>query len=145
MIYYAHIIKWNKTDQDSPGYLVSSLLYAALSDIKSVIPAKFGITIEDINAYAPLLKEIEYFTGSFNGIINIVQTTNGSVFLFDTLENLNRFKEERCYLNNWTKYEVARDTFLTKIGVSFQVNSPVAVEIANMEDIYYTCINLLSN
>ena len=129
MIYYAYIIKWIKNDPDSPGNLKSSQLLNHLSD-GNIIPEKFGVDVEGIIEYLPLLMEIEQFTTGFSGLMSVKLHNEYSIFLFDTLENLNLYNTSRKELSNWTAYETARDTFLNKIGVSFEIQ-PIKEVIAD--------------
>ena len=120
MIYYAYIVKWHKNDPESPGNLKSSQLLQQLAE-ENVIPAKFGVNIDRMIDYLPLLMEIEQFTTGFSGLLSIKLRNNLSIFLFDTLENLNLYNSSRKELPNWAAYEAARDNFLSKIGVSFEI------------------------
>jgi len=120
MIYYAYIVKWHKNDPESPGNLKSSQLLQQLAE-GNIIPAKFGVDIDSMIDYVPLLMEIEQFTAGFSGLLSVKLSSNLSIFLFDTLENLNLYNNSRKQLPNWPAYETARNNFLAKIGVSFEI------------------------
>jgi len=120
MIYYAYIVKWQKNDPESPGNLKSSQLLQQLAE-GNIIPAKFGVDVDSIMEYLPLLIEIEQFAQGFYGLRSVELSNNLSIFLFDTLENLNLYNNSRKELPIWSAYEDARDNFLSKISVSFEI------------------------
>jgi hypothetical protein len=129
MIYYAYIVKWHKNDPESPGNLKSSQLLEQLAG-ENIIPEKFEVDIDSMIDYLSLLMEIEQFTTGFSGLLSVKLNNDLSIFLFDTLENLNLYNSSRKELPNWSAYETARDNFLSKIGVSFEIQ-PTREIVAN--------------
>lgn len=132
MIYYAHIVRYTKTDPDSPGNLKVMDLIEALSD-STIIPEKFNVDVNFLVDYIGQLSALETFTKDFSGILAIKINKDITVFLFDSLESLQSYVTSRTLIPTWDSYTAHRDQFLEKIGLTFSVESPKEITADDSE------------
>jgi hypothetical protein len=133
----AYIVRWVKNSESNLGYFTATNLVQMLANpsLKPIGISGQPVSEEVIIEFLPLLIEIEQFTDSrkkSDGLLEIELTPEYSIFLFDTLTNLNNYNTEKQLLPNWNSYVTLRDKFYSELGISFEVLPVKEIPIDNM-------------